>query len=65
MLPTLSNTPISKHYCLCLNLCLDIPNKLRFKLRMKELNLTWIINDSEQITEKLGHCHDLEVFRSD
>ena len=25
-------------------------------LRIKELNLTCMINDSERITEKLGHC---------
>ena len=33
MLLILSNTPISKHYCLCLNSCLDIPAKSKFYVK--------------------------------
>ena len=33
MLLILSNTPISKHYCLCLNPCLDIPTKSKFYVK--------------------------------
>ena len=29
-------------------------------LKIKELNLTCMINDSERITEKLGHCVTLK-----
>ena len=37
-----------------------------FMLRIKELNLTCMINDSERITEKLGHCvESLNKRRSD
>ena len=33
MLLILSNTSISKHYCLCLNPCLDIPTKSKFYVK--------------------------------
>ena len=31
-------------------------------LKIKELNLTCMINDSERITEKLGHCRRWQLI---
>ena len=41
------------------------PSKFIIGLRIKELNLTDMINDSERITEKLGHCevNSAHIFR--
>ena len=54
MLLILSNTPISKHYCLCLNPCLDISTKLKFMLRILQLNITAILTAKVYFTEKFG-----------
>ena len=46
MLLILSNTPISKHYSLCLNPRLNIPVKefsQNFMLRFMQSNTTWIL----------------------
>ena len=54
MLLILSNTPISKHYCLCLNPCLDIPTKSKFYVKNLVTKHNKDLNSKSLIYRKIG-----------
>ena len=54
MLLILSNTPISKHYCLCLNPCLDIPTKSKFYVKNLVTKHNKDLNNKSLIYRKIG-----------
>ena len=54
MLLILGNTPISKHHCLCLNPCLDIPTKLKFYVKNLVTKHDLDINCKSPLYRKIG-----------
>ena len=65
MLLILGNTPISKHHCLCLNPCLDIPTKLKFYVKNLVTKHNLDLNCKSPLYRKIGPMYDwakLEVL---
>ena len=54
MLLILGNTPISKHHCLCLNPCLDIPTKLKFYVKNLVTKHNLDLNCKSPLYRKIG-----------
>ena len=54
MLLILGNTPISKHHCLCLNPCLDIPTKLKFNVKNLVTKHDLDLNCKSPLYRKIG-----------
>ena len=59
MLLILGNTPISKHHCLCLNPCLDIPTKLKFYVKNLVTKHNLDLNCKSPLYRKIGPLSDL------
>ena len=54
MLLILGNTPKSKHHCLCLNPCLDIPTKLKFYVKNLVTKHNLDLNCKSPLYRKIG-----------
>ena len=54
MLLILGNTPISKHHCLCLNPCLDIPTELKFYVKNLVTKHNLDLNCKSPLYRKIG-----------
>ena len=63
MLLILSNTPISKHYCLCLNPCLDIPTKSKFYVKNLVTKHNKDLNSKSLIYRKIGSMAHLGAIQ--
>ena len=66
MLLILGNTPISKHHCLCLNPCLDIPTKLKFYVKNLVTKHNLDLNCKSPLYRKIGPVNNiftLNIFR--
>ena len=62
MLLVLSNTPISKHHCLCLNSCLDIPTKLKFYVKNLVTKHNLDLNCKSPLYRKIGPLQATHFF---
>jgi hypothetical protein len=65
----IGNTPISKHHCLCLNSCLDIPTKLKFYVKNLVTKHNLDLNCKSPLYRKIGpiatkNLHEKVVHRS-
>ena len=64
MLLILSNTPISKHYCLCLNPCLDFPTKSQFYVKNLVTKHNKDLNSKSLIYRKIGPFVLLHLWKT-